>query len=118
MLILRVILGTVALLFGGGFVVLALLGSAFRQSFGASGHGPLFIGLPAIGVAILFAAILFPGSRPLLHVAAVTALALAAFCLWQILAKGEAPLWIAVAYLAAWLLYYWLAAWRGVAAAS
>ncbi len=32
--------------------------------------------------------------------------------LWQILGEGDAPLWFAVAYLAAWFVYDWLAAWR------
>ncbi len=109
---LRWILGTIAFLFGGGFVALALLGNAFRSSFGASEHGPLFIGLPVVGLALLLAAVVFPSSRPVLHFAALAAAALLAFCLWQIFWHGEAPLWFAVAYLATWCVYYWLAAWR------
>lgn len=109
---LRWILGTIAVLFGGGFVVLVLLGNAFRGSFGASEHGPLFILLPVLGVALLLAGIVFPTCKPLLHLAAIAALGLVGFCLWQIVGKGEAPLWFAVAYLVAWLGYYWLAAWR------
>jgi hypothetical protein len=109
---LRWILGSIAVVIGGGFVFLVLLGNAFRKSFGASEHGPLFIGLPVVGIALLLAAILFPSSKPLLHIAAVAALGLIAFCVWQIFSQGEVPLWFAVAYLAAWLVYYWLAAWR------
>jgi hypothetical protein len=111
---LRWILGSIAVVLGGGFVILVLLGNAFRKSFGASEHGPLIIGLPVVGVGLLLAAIFFPASKPLLHVAAVAALGLTGFCVWQITAKGEAPLWFAVAYLAAWFGYYWLAAWRDV----
>mgnify|MGYP001567574712 CR=1 FL=1 len=111
---LRWILGTIAALFGGGFVLLALLGNTFRKSFGASEHGPLFIGLPVLGVALLLAAIFCPSCKPLLHIAAVAALGLVGFCLWQIFAEGATPLWFAVAYLAAWFVYYWLAAWRPV----
>lgn len=110
---LRWILGSIAVLFGGGFVLLVLLGNAFRRSFGASEHGPLFILLPALSMALLFAAILFPGNKPLLHLAAIAAVGLVGFCLWQIHAAGETPLWFAVAYLAAWFGYYWIAAWRG-----
>ncbi len=109
---LRWILGTIAVVLGGGFVVLVVLGNSFRKSLGASEHGPLFIGLPVLGVALLLAAILFPSSKPLLHIAAVAALGLVGFCLWQIFTQGEAPLWFAVAYCGTWFVYYWLAAWR------
>ncbi|HMO63611.1 MAG TPA: hypothetical protein PKE47_00010 [Verrucomicrobiota bacterium] len=109
---LRWVLGSLAVVLGGGFFILVLLGNAFRKSFGASEHGPLFIILPALGFALLFAAILFPGSKPLLHVAAIAALGLVGFCLWQIFSAGDAPLWLGVAYLATWFVYYWLAAWR------
>ena len=109
---LRWILGLIAAFFGGGFVFLVVLSNAFRKSFGASEHGPLFIGLPVVGIGLLLAAILFPASKPLLHIAAVAALSLIGFCLWQIFAHGEIPLWFAVVYLVAWFIYYWLAAWR------
>jgi len=108
------ILGTIAVVFAGGFVILVLLGNAFRKSFGASEHGPLFIGLPVVGIVLLFAAILFPASKPLLHLAAIAALGLVGFCVWQIFAQGETPLWFAMIYLTAWFSYYWLAAWHGV----
>ena len=110
----RWILGTIAVLFGGGFVLLVVLGNAFRKSFGASEHGPLFIGLPVLGLVLLLAAILFPSSKPLLHLAAVAALGLVGFCFWQIVCESNVPLWFAVAYLAAWFVYYWHAAWRVV----
>ncbi len=109
---LRWILGSIAAVFLGGFIVLVQLANAFRKSFGASEHGPLFIGLPVAGPAVLLAAIFFPASRPLLHIAAIAALGLTSFCVWQIVSKGEAPLWFAVAWLAGWFVYYWLAAWR------
>lgn len=109
---LRWILGSIAVLFGGGFVALALQGNAFRKSFGASEHNPLLLGLPVAGVLLLLIAILFPSSKPLLHVAAVSALGLLAFCFWQICREGATALWFAVAYLTTWFAYYWLAAWR------
>lgn len=111
---LRWILGVFAAVFAGGFVFLVFIANGFRRSFGASENGPLFIALPVLGLALLLAAILFPSSKPLLHCAAVAALGLVGFCLWQIFKEGEAPLWFAVVYLAAWFVYYWLAAWRGV----
>lgn len=115
MSLLRWTLGLIGLVFGVGFVTLAVLGSAFRKSFGASGHSALFIGLPTLGVALLLAAILFPTHKPLLHIAALTALGLAALCLWQIVGEGATPLWFAIGYLGVWFVYYWLAAWRGTA---
>lgn len=75
MTILRWILGSIAVLFGGGFLVLVLLANAFRKSFSASEHGPLFIILPVAGAILLLASILFPSSKPLLHLAAVAAVA-------------------------------------------
>ena len=109
---LRWVLGTIAVVGGGGFVILVVLGNTFRKSFGASEHGPSFIGIPVLGIALLLAAILFPSYKPLLHVGAVAALGLVGFCLWQIFSEGGAPLWFAVVYLALWWVYYWLAAWR------
>jgi len=110
---LRWMLGSIAVVLGAGFVILVLLGNAFRKSFGASEHGPWFIGLPALGIALLLSAILFPSSKPLLHIAALAALGLAGFCLWQIVGEGETPLWFAIAYLVAWFVFYGLAAGRG-----
>lgn len=111
---LRWVLGVIAVVFIGGFLALVLLANAFRKSFGASEHGPFFIGLPVAGLVVLLAAVFFPANRPLLHVAAVAALGLTGFCARQIVAKGEAPLWFALVWLAAWFVYYWLAAWRSV----
>jgi len=111
---LRWTLGTIVVLFGGGFVFLVVLGKAFRKSFGASEHGPLFIGLPVLGITLLLTAVLFPSSKPLLHFAAVAALGLVGFCLWQIFSEGGTPLWFVVAYLVAWFVYYWHAAWHVV----
>lgn len=109
---LRWMLGLIAALFAGGYVALVLMANAFRRSVGASANGPLFIVLPVLGIALLLAAILFPSNKPLLHGAALAAVGLAGFCLWQIFRDGAAPLWFAVVYLAAWFVFYWLAAWR------
>jgi hypothetical protein len=109
---LRWILGSIAVLLGGGFVGLALLGNAFRKSFGASEHSPILLGLPVAGVLLLLSALLFPANKPLLHVAAVSALGLLASCLWQICREGATALWFAVAYLTTWFGYYGLAVWR------
>ncbi len=109
---LRWILGTVGLLFGGGFFILAIIGNSFRKSFGASDNHPLLITLPLLGIALLLAAILLPANKPLLHAAAVAAIGLVGFCFWQIIRESAVPLWFVIAYLAAWFVYYWHAAWR------
>jgi hypothetical protein len=109
---LRWILGSITVLFGSGFVFLMIVGNAFRKSFGASETSPLVIFLPLIGFALLFGAILFPGSKALLHTAAVAALGLAGFCLWIIFKESDPSMWFAMAYLVAWFNYHWLAAWR------
>lgn len=99
---LRWILGVIASVFTGGFAFLVIISNGFRKSLGASEHGPLFIGLPVAALALLLAALLYPACKPLLHCAAVAAFGLVGFCLWQIFKEGEAPLWFAVVYLAAW----------------
>lgn len=109
---LRWMLGIIAAVFGGGFVVLVVLANAFRSSFGATEHGPWFIGPPVVASGLLLAAILYPSSKPLLHSAALAALGLASVCLWLILAQGETSLWFALVYLATWFLYYGLAVGR------
>ncbi len=109
---LRWILGLIAVFFAGGFTFLVIISNAFRKSFGASANGPLFLIAPLAGLGLLLAAILFPTNKPLLHVAAVAAVGLVGFCIWQIVAEAAVVLWLALAYLALWFLYYWLAAWR------
>jgi hypothetical protein len=111
---LRWILGTIGGVFGVGFVFLAIIGSGFRKSFGASENNPLLVALPVLGIVLLLAAIFFPTSKPLLHTAAAAALGLVGYFVWQIFKEAEAPFWFAIAYLAAWFVYYWLAAWRSV----
>ena len=109
---LRWILGSITVLFGSGFVFLMIVGSAFRKSFGASETSPLVVVLPLLGFLLLFGAILFPGSKLILHAAAMAAIGLVGFCLWIIFKESALSMWLAVGYLIAWFAYYWLAAWR------
>jgi hypothetical protein len=111
MLALRWLLGLIGVGFAGGFLLLAVLGNAFRQTFGASPNGLLFIGAPLLALGLLLAAVLAPHWRPLLHLAAAAALGLAAFCLWQIVAEAAVVLWLGLLYLALWGWFYWNAAW-------
>ncbi len=109
---LRWILGSITVLFGGGFVFLMIVGNGFRRSFGASETSPLVIVLPLLGFLLLFGAILSPSSKLLLHAAAMATIGLVGFCLGIIFKESDPTMWLAVGYLIAWFAYYWLAAWR------
>jgi beta-lactamase regulating signal transducer with metallopeptidase domain len=98
-----------ALLAGGGYTVLVFVGSQFRRSFGASPAGALWTLVPVIGAAVLAAALMFPSSKTLLHVAAGVAVLLIGLCIWQMVAESATVLLFAVIYLVAWLAYYWMA---------
>ena len=112
---LRWILGGTAVALGSGFVFPVILSNAFRKSFGASPNGALFLILPLAALGVLLAALVFPACKPLLHVAAVAAVGLMGFCLWQMVAESAMVLWLALLYLAAWFSFHWLAAWRAAA---
>ncbi|MBX3747448.1 MAG: hypothetical protein KF833_19235 [Verrucomicrobiae bacterium] len=112
MILLRWVLGLIAAGLGGGFLFLIVLSNAFRKSFGASTHGLLFAGLPVVALGLLLGAVVLPGNRMLLHVAALAAVGLVSFCIWQIVTESAVVLWFALAYLAVWFVFYWHAAWR------
>jgi hypothetical protein len=109
---LRWILGGLALFFGGGFLVLCIVASGFRKSFGASELNPLLVVLPLAALAILLAGLLFPSSKPLLHTGALAAVGLIGFCVWQMIVDFATVLIFGIAYLVAWLAFYWMAAFR------
>jgi hypothetical protein len=109
--ILRWILGTISVLFGGGFVALFVISNGFRRSFGASENNPLLVILPLAAVALLFAGLVAPSNRILLHVGAVAAVALVAFCVWQMITESATVLWLALLYIALWFVFYGSKAW-------
>ena len=104
---LRWLLGIIAALLGGGWLLLALWGQSFRRSFGASDLGPLVvIAVPALMLLVL-AAVLWPGQRGLLHVTSA-AMAVAAIALVHGLGEmGFAGL-MGLAFCAAWFAFYGL----------
>jgi hypothetical protein len=108
MLALRWLLGAVIVVLGGGFLLLCVVASGFRKSFGASELGPLIVILPIVALAILFSGVLFPHARALLHVGAISAVGLIGFCIWQILTESAIILLFGIAYLITWLAFYWL----------
>lgn len=107
---LRWLLGILAAGLGGGFLFLVILSNAFRRSIGATPNGPLLLILPLAAIGVLLAAILHPTFKPLLHTAAVVALALLGFCIWQIITESAMVLWLGILYLAGWFTFYSLAA--------
>ena len=112
MIALRWILGIAAAVVGGGFIALSILGGGFRKSFGASETHPLGIWLPLLAFAPMVASLVAPTQKPLLHLAAVSALAIAAYCVWQIVSESANVLWVALLYLGLWFVYYLHAAWE------
>jgi hypothetical protein len=115
---LRWTLGVISVLFGSGFVALFVVSNGFRRSFGASENNPLLVILPLAAVGFLFAALVWPMNKPLLHAGAVAAVALVAFCIWQIISEAATVLWFALIYLALWFVFYGAKAWGTPAAAS
>lgn len=104
---LRWILGGGAALVGVGFAVLFVLAERFRESFGASGNGPLKLVVPLLVLGLVLASVLRPESRALLHVTAMAAVLTLAGALWVF---REAPFLgtLGTLYFGAWLLFYYL----------
>jgi len=109
---LRWILGAIIVLLGGGFIILSMVAGSFRKSFGASELNPLVTILPLAGMALLLTSLIFTANKPLLHLAAIAAVGLVGFCVWQMVKEAATVMWFPLLYLAGWFLYYWLAAWR------
>ena len=107
MLLFRWILGSILVLIAGGFAFLSIVGRGFRRSFGASEINPLITLLPFLGLALLFSALIFTGTKLLLHAAAVVAVAFIGICVWQMISDQATILWFAIFYLVAWLAFYW-----------
>lgn len=105
----RIAIAILGVLFVVAWIALAALGSGFRRSFGASPVDALTVlGLPA-AVAFLVA-LLFATARPWLHAGALVAVVAALAAAWLAL---DAPFagGCALAWLAAWLIWYRGAAW-------
>lgn len=109
---LRWTLGLNTAFFGGGYLFLFLVSNGFRRSFGASEDNPLLMILPLAATALLLGSVLFPAQKALLHIAAVTAVALVAFCIGALIKESATVMWFALLYFAAWFIFYWLTAWR------
>lgn len=108
---LRIVLGTILVLVGVGFTALVVFGRGFRSGFGASDVHPLVVLLPYAGMALLLAGLIFAGHRPLLHVAAIAAVGLVGYCVWQIVSESATILWFGLIFLALWFVFYAHAAW-------
>jgi hypothetical protein len=108
---LRWVLGVVAAIAGALALAVLVIGGNFRSSFGASDSNPLVTLLPMLGIGVVLASVVWPQSRPLLHVAAAVVVAVAGLAAY--LARREPNFATCLAlYAAAWLWFYWRAAWR------
>lgn len=103
---LRWFLGITLAVLGTGVGLLVVFADAFRRSFGASENNPVPLVMLLFAGMLLFAALVFPGNRLLLHSAAVAALGLAAGCVWQIVAESAIVLWPALGWLGLWFAFY------------
>ena len=107
MIALRWILGLVLAGLGGGFIVLSIVASGFRKSFGASPVNPLTTILPVVAMIVLLAGLVWPANRTLMHTGAVAALALIALCVYLMISESAVVVWFGVFYLVGWLWFYW-----------
>ncbi len=98
-------LGVVAVLIGGGWLALALLGDSFRSSLGASSVDVITQFAPVLVAALILASVLLPGHRLLLH---VTALVVAAACVGLVFLLRESVVvgGLGLLYGGAWFGYY------------
>ena len=108
---LRWILGSIAAAVAGAWVAFVVLAEGFRRSFGASPRGPAAALLPALVAGLVVLTLAAPERRPLLHFVAALLVTLVAGCA---LIAREAPVVAAggALFAAAWLCFYWSAAWR------
>lgn len=109
MIALRWVLGLILAVLTGGFIVLTIVASGFRKSFGASEINPLIQLLPIVAMLVLLVGLIAPANRTLMHVGAVCAIALIGFCVWLVVTDYSSVLWFALIYLAVWLHFYWRA---------
>jgi len=110
MIVLRWLLGITATLAVAGWLAIAVIGSDFRRSFGASPVGALTAIAPPAVMLLAVVTVLLPAYRGLLHVSAVVFILAAvglAFVLKESLFVGITGL----LFIAGWFLYYWHTAW-------
>jgi hypothetical protein len=86
--------------------MLLMFSNGFRRSFGSSENGILFVILPLAAMATLLAPLVLPSNRMLLHIGAITAVAMIGLCLWQIISDSAIVLWFGILYLVLWLWFY------------
>ena len=107
MLAFRWLLGLIILGLGGSFVVLGIVATGFRKSFGASPINPLTTAVPMAAMLVLLAGLIWPANRALLHTGAVSAAGLLAFCVYMMITESAVSMWFGVFYLMGWLYFYW-----------
>lgn len=114
---LRWVLASATALATIGFVALLVVAEGFRRSFGATENGPWTIGLPLAVMLLFLAALLLPGQRVLLHIAAALALALIGCSIW-VLRESAFIGTMGLLYAGLWCAWYWHTAWQQAATPS
>lgn len=104
MIFLRWLLGLTSIGVLGAIVLLVVVARDFRRSFGSTMPHPLLVGGLVFAVLVMFAGVLWPQLRPLLHAGAACAVALAGLCLWDRSPFGL----VGLLHCGLWLLHYGL----------
>jgi hypothetical protein len=113
MMTLRWTLGLVTTVVAIGWVALAIAGSGFRRSFGASGNPAWLIVIPVVVGLLVVASVVWPERRALLHVAALCMASLGVGCVFL----ARETVFVAalgVCYALTWFAFYYRAAWASV----
>ena len=113
---LRWFLGITLSLLLGGYLFLFMVSNSFRRSFGASANNPLLAILPIAFGLLLLAGIIWPANRILMHIAAGAAVGWLGFCIYEMIKEGAPSILLGILYGILWLVFYWLATWRGTTA--
>ena len=106
----RWFLGLSSALALAGWILLLIVAHDFRRSFGASSVGALRLAALPVVLLLVAVTVAYPTNRALLHVAAII-LGLALIGVVFILRESQFVGVTGIIYIAAWLLFYWLAAW-------
>jgi hypothetical protein len=118
MLALRILIGVTSVLLMLGWAALLVVAGGLRSWY-RSGAGRenvagalLSVAVPALCLALLLT-VVFP-SRGLLHTVAVVVGLCCVGLVW-VATQSPGTAFFALAYLAPWIVYYWLAAWSPAA---
>ena len=103
---LRWTLGIVAALFTAAIIAIAVIGGGFRRSFGAPDNSPLIESIILLAAGLVFASLLWPDRRMLMHTVAVLMAALCIGCAF-IARETIFTATMGWSYAAGWFVFYY-----------